>query len=155
MPPSFRPDAATNLLSRPTGGTHRPISAPFSDTCDCAMVPTPFSTDDETWPLMAVLTWIATRSLTFTESYAARDILDAQDLLRVAREGYGTPFNIGYGEAFHSLNKNIDEQKITGLGTKLKWIVPAKNEQLPIDQCFAQAERLKFLNLAFSIRKNW
>lgn len=104
------------------------------------MVPTLFSTDDETWPLMAVLTWIATRSLKFTESYAVRHIVDARDLLAVAREGYGAPFNISYADAFHSLGDKIDAQKITGNGIKLKWNVAPEHEQLPTEKCFDLAQ---------------
>ena len=94
------------------------------------MVPTLFSTDDKTWPLMAVLTWIATRSLKFVESFVGRDFLDAQDLLTSARLGYGTPPNIGFAEAFRDLSNKIDAKEIRGRAIKLKWIVQPEHELL-------------------------
>jgi hypothetical protein len=104
-----------------------------------AMVETVFSSDDEKWPLMAVLTWIATRSLKYTECYAFKNPVDADYFISLAREG-GAPFQIGYAASFHSLNEKIETQAIAGLGTKIKWIVSPAHEQLPIETCFSLAE---------------
>ena len=107
------------------------------------MVPTLFSTDDKTWPLMAVLTWIATRSLKFVESFVGRDFLDAQDLLTSARLGYGTPPNIGFAEAFRDLSNKIDAKEIRGRAIKLKWIVQPEHELLSPEQCFGLAQSIE------------
>jgi hypothetical protein len=107
------------------------------------MVPTLFSTDDETWPLMAVLTWIATRSLKFVESYVGRDIFDAHAMLALAREGSGTPPNMGYPEAFQSLSEEIDAKRIRGRATKLKWTVLPEHELLSPEQCFSLAQSVE------------
>jgi hypothetical protein len=107
------------------------------------MVPTLFSTDDKTWPLMAVLTWIATRSLKFVESFVDRDFIDAQDLLTSARLGYGTPPNIGFAEAFRDLSNKIDAKEIRGRAIKLKWIVQPEHELLSPEQCFALAQSIE------------
>jgi hypothetical protein len=99
-----------------------------------------FSSDDERWPLMAVLTWIATRSLKYTESYAFKNPVDADYFISMAREGSGAPFQIGYADPFHSLDEKIETQAIAGLGTKIKWIVSPTHENLPIEKCFSLAE---------------
>ncbi len=107
------------------------------------MVPTLFSTDDETWPLMAVLTWIATRSLKFVESYVGRDVVDAQALLALATEGSGTPANIGYADAFRDLSEKIESKAIHGRATKLKWIVRPEHESLLTQECFSLAQSVE------------
>src|SRR5208337_5282680 len=101
------------------------------------MVSTLFSTDDETWPLMAVLTWIATRSLKYVESYVGRDVFDADALLALAREGSGIPTTIGYADAFRVLSKKIESKAIRGHATKLKWIVLPEHELLSPKECFS------------------
>ena len=104
------------------------------------MEPTLFSPDDEVWPLMAVLTWIATRSLKYAEAYAFTNPVDADYFLRGGRVGGGVPVYSGYGPAFHTLAENIDSRKLRGQGDKLRWIVSEKDEQLPVDLCFRQAD---------------
>jgi hypothetical protein len=99
-----------------------------------------FSSDDERWPLMAVLTWIATRSLKYTESYAFKNPVDADYFISMAREGSGAPFQISYAASFHSLDEKIETQAIAGLGTKVKWIVSPTHEQLPTEKCFSLSE---------------
>ncbi|MGA7385849.1 MAG: hypothetical protein WBW81_14500 [Methylocella sp.] len=94
-----------------------------------------FSSDDERWPLTAVLTWIATRSLKYTESYAFKNPVDADYFISMAREGSGAPFQIDYAASFHSLDEKIETQAIAGLGTKINWIVSPAHEQLPIEKC--------------------
>lgn len=106
-----------------------------------------FSADDERWPLMAVLTWIATRSLKYTESYAFKNPVDADYFISMAREGSGAPFQISYGDAFHSLNEKIETNAIAGVGTKIKWIVSPAHEQLPLEQCFSQSESPKIFDV--------
>jgi len=49
----------------------------------------------------------------------------------MAREGSGAPFQISYGDAFHSLNEKIETKAIAGVGTKINWIVSPAHEQLP------------------------
>jgi hypothetical protein len=107
------------------------------------MVPTRFSTDDETWPLMAVLTWIATRSLKFVETHVGRDVFDAHAMLALARQCSGTPGNVGYPEAFQALCEKIDAQRIRGRATKLKWIVLPEHELLSSEKCFSLAESVQ------------
>jgi hypothetical protein len=51
-----------------------------------------FSSDDKRWPLMAVLTWIATRSLKFTERLAFSDLAESDQFLFVSRRMFGTPY---------------------------------------------------------------
>jgi hypothetical protein len=104
------------------------------------MVETVFSSDDEKWPLMAVLTWIATRSLKYTECYAFKNPVDADHFISWAREGSGAPFEMSYAASFDSLNQKIETQAIAGHGTKIKWIVSPAHEQLPIETCFSLAE---------------
>jgi hypothetical protein len=99
-----------------------------------------FSSGDERWPLMAVLTWIATRSLKYTESYAFKNPVDADYFISMARDGSGAPFQIDYAASFYSLDEKIDTQAIAGLGKKIKWIVSPTHEQLPIEKCFSLAE---------------
>jgi hypothetical protein len=71
---------------------------------------------------MAVLTWVATRSLRFTESYASRHVLDAQDLLMVARDGMGRHLILATAMPFICSMKILmpkksqrSEQKLSGL----------------------------------------
>ena len=110
------------------------------------MVPTLFSTDDERWPLMAVLTWIATRSLKYVESYVWRDPSDAQALLALAKEGFsGIPGDVGcgYADAFRALAEKIESTAIRGRATKLKWIVPPEHELLSPEECFSLAQSVE------------
>ena len=99
-----------------------------------------FSSDDDTWPLGAVLTWIATRSLKFTEVYAAREIHDADALLTLARGGSGTPPGVNYGEAFQALCQKIDAGEICGRATKLRWVVPPEQEHFTPAKYFSLAQ---------------
>ena len=94
-----------------------------------AMVSTLFSTDDERWPLMAVLTWIATRSLKYVESYVWRDPSDAQALLALAKEGFsGIPGDVGcgYADAFRALAEKIESTAISGSRDKAEMDRPAR-----------------------------
>ena len=50
-----------------------------------------FSSDDERWPLMAVLTWIATRSLKLTEKLAFSHPAEAGRFLFETRRKFGAP----------------------------------------------------------------
>jgi hypothetical protein len=93
------------------------------------MAPTPFSADDDQWPLVAALTWIATRSLKFIEAYAGRGIDDADALLALAREGSGMPPGVTLGEAFDALCGKIDVNQIQGLARTTKWVVRREREQ--------------------------
>src|ERR1700693_4181513 len=104
-----------------------------------------FSTDDEEWHLMAVLTWIATRSLKYAESYAWRDPFDAQALLALAKEGSGIPTDVGcgYAEAFRILSEKIAANEIRGRATKLQWIVLPEHELLSPEQCFSLAQSVE------------
>ena len=95
-----------------------------------------FSSDDERWPLMAVLTWIATRSLKLTERLAFCDPAEAGQFLFETRKMFGAPCQISYSASFHSLNKEISSGAIVGTGSKIKWIVAPTHEQLPIEKCF-------------------
>jgi hypothetical protein len=109
------------------------------------MVSTLFSTADETWPLMAALTWVATRSLKFVEAFAGKQIFDAQQLLASARQGSGAPNAIGYAEAFQDLSEKIDAKGLRGKATKLKWIVPREHEHLSPVKCFSLARSVEYL----------
>ena len=102
-----------------------------------------FSSDDERWPLMAALTWIATRSLKYTECYAFSNPVEADYFLSNRREGSGAPFQIGYADSFRSLNEMIESHAIAGLGTKIKWTVVPAHEQLPIEQCFSASRSIR------------
>jgi hypothetical protein len=93
------------------------------------MAPTPFSTDDDQWPLVAALTWIATRSLKFTEAFASREIDDADALLALAREGGDMPPGVTLGKAFDALCREIDANKIPGLARTAKSVVRREQEQ--------------------------
>ena len=55
-----------------------------------------FSSDDERWPLMAVLTWIATRSLKLTKRLAFSDPAEAGQFLFETRKMFGAPYQISY-----------------------------------------------------------
>jgi hypothetical protein len=99
-----------------------------------------FSSDDERWPLMAVLTWIATRSLKLTERLAFSDPAEAGQFLFETRKMFGAPCQISYSASFHSLNKEISSGAIVGTGSKIKWIVAPAQEQLPIEKCFPLAK---------------
>jgi hypothetical protein len=99
-----------------------------------------FSSDDERWPLMAVLTWIATRSLKLTERLAFCDPAEAGQFLFETRMMFGTPYQLTYSDSFRSLTKKIESCAIVGSGTKIKWTVAPTHEQLPIEKCFALAE---------------
>ena len=99
-----------------------------------------FSSDDKRWPLMAVLTWIATRSLKLAERLAFCDPAEASQFLFETRKMFGAPCQISYSASFHSLNKEISSGAIVGTGSKIKWIVAPTHEQLPIEKCFALAE---------------
>jgi hypothetical protein len=119
------------------------------------MVSTLFSTDDETWPLMAVLTWIATRSLKFLEAFAGKEVFDAQELLTWARQGSGTPAKVGYAEAFQDLSEKIDAKQLRGHATKLRWIVLREHEHLPPEKCFSLESVAQFESSDFRPQELW
>jgi len=98
-----------------------------------------FSTDVDQWPLVPALTWIATRSLKYTEAFADRDVFDADALLAVARPECGLPHGNNYGEAFHDLCRKISEGKIHGRADRLKWRIPPEHEAATPEQYFALA----------------
>jgi hypothetical protein len=68
-----------------------------------AMNDTRFSSSDERWPLMAALTWIATRSLKFVEQLAFCDPAEAEPFLFEARKISGAPCQISYSDSFYSI----------------------------------------------------
>jgi hypothetical protein len=97
-----------------------------------AMAPTPFSTGDDKWPLLAVLTWIAARSLKFAEAFAGRD--DADKQLALARRGGSMPPGVNLSDAFRELCQKIEAKEIHGKSAKLKWVVPQEQEHFdPIE----------------------
>ena len=98
-----------------------------------------FSSGDERWPLMAALTWIATRSLKFVEKLAFCDPAEADKFLFEARKMSGAPCQISYSASFHSLNEKIESRAIVGSGSKIRWTVAPAHEQLPIQKCFSLA----------------
>jgi hypothetical protein len=102
-----------------------------------------FSTDDDQWPLVAALTWIATRSLKFTEAFASRDVADADQLLWLARMEGDLLRGQNYGEAFHDLCRNIAASKIRGKADRLKWTVPLEHEAIEPAQYFSLALALE------------
>jgi hypothetical protein len=97
------------------------------------------SSSDERWPLMAVLTWISTRSRRYAEQFAFADPARAEQLLFEAGQKEGAPFEVSYAAAFHSLLEKIRVGEITGLGAKIQWSVAAEHEQLPVEEGFALA----------------
>ena len=99
-----------------------------------------FSSDDERWPLMAVLTWIATRSLRLSERLAFSDPGEAGQFLFDSRKQFGTAYGMSYADSFQSLTEKIESRAIAGLGTKIKWTVAPAHEQLPIEQSFPLAK---------------
>lgn len=101
--------------------------------------PSLFSTDDERWPLVSALTWIATRSLKYVEAFAARDIGDADALLALGRNGGGVPPGQNYAAAFDTLSQKIEGKEIRGQATKLKWIIPLEHEAIEPEQYFSFA----------------
>src|SRR5208337_3546679 len=130
-------------LREPRAAPRRTSALPFGGAEVSARVPTLFSADDETWPLMAVLTWIATRSYKFVESFVRRDVFDAQQLLASARQGSGTPNAIGYAEAFQDLSEKIDAKQLRGHATKLRWIVLREDEHSSPEKCFSLAQSVE------------
>jgi hypothetical protein len=106
---------------------------------------------DERWPLMAVLTWIATRSLKFSEQLAFSNPARAGQVLFEARNRSGAIGQISYSDAFHLLLKEIESRAIRGSGTPVQWIVAPEDEQLPVGESFAQARSMtKFEACDFS-----
>jgi hypothetical protein len=99
-----------------------------------------FSSDDERWPLMAVLTWIATRSLKYAERLTFSDPVEAGQFLFESRKMFGAPYQLSYADSFHSLKEKIETRAIVGAGTKIKWTVAPTHEQLPIEKCFSLAK---------------
>jgi hypothetical protein len=96
-----------------------------------------FSSGDERWPLMAVLTWIATRSLKLTEKLAFSHPAEAGRFLFETRRKFGAPLQLSYSDSFNLLNEKIESHAIAGLGSKIKWTVEPVHEQLPVEQCFS------------------
>ena len=82
-----------------------------------------FSSDDKRWPLMAVLTWIATRSLKLAERLAFCNPAEAGQFLFETRKMFGAPYQLTYSNSFHSLIEKIESRAIVGSGTKIKWTV--------------------------------
>jgi hypothetical protein len=99
-----------------------------------------FSSDDDRWPLMAVLTWITTRSLKYAERLAFSDPVEAGQFLFESRKMFGAPYQLTYSGSFHSLIEKIESRAIVGLGTKIKWTVAPAHEQLPIEKCLSLAK---------------
>jgi hypothetical protein len=103
------------------------------------LLPTLFSTDDERWPLVAALTWIATRSLKLAGAYVTRDIGAADALLFAGRSSEGVPPGPSYGWAFELLSQKIHGGEIRGQATKLKWIIPRDHEAIEPEEYFSVA----------------
>jgi len=103
------------------------------------MVPTPFAINDDKWPLLAVLTWIATRSLKFAEAFAGGEIGNADSQLALARQRGGMPPGVTLGDAFRGLCEKIDANEIHGQATKLKWVVPLEQEHFAPTEYFSLA----------------
>jgi hypothetical protein len=99
------------------------------------------SPGNERWPLMAVLTWIATRSLKVTEQLASLDPAEAGQILFDARRNCGAPLYLSYANAFSLLTEKIESHAIAGLGSKIKWTAEPTHEHLPVEQCFARSKR--------------
>jgi hypothetical protein len=95
-----------------------------------------FSSGDDRWPLMTVLTWIATRSLKLTEKLAFSHPAEAGRFLFETRRKFGASLQLSYSDSFHLLNEKIESRAIAGSGSKIKWTVEPVHEQLPADQCF-------------------
>jgi hypothetical protein len=93
-------------------------------------LPSRFSTDEERWPLVAALTWIATRSLKFAEANVVRDIGAADALLSAGRSSEGVPPGPIFGWAFELLSQKIHGGEIRGRATKLKWTIPHEQEAI-------------------------
>ena len=93
-----------------------------------------FSPGSERWPLMAVLTWIATRSLKVTEQLASLDPAEAGQVLFDARRNCGAPLYLSYANAFSLLTEKIESHAIAGLGSKIKWTAEPTHEHLPVEQ---------------------
>jgi hypothetical protein len=108
-------------------------------------LPSRFSTDDERWPLVAALTWIATRSLKFAEAYVARDISAADALLFAGRSSEGVPPGPIHGWAFELLSQKIQGGQIRGQATKLKWIIPREHEAIEPEKYFSVASAPKVI----------
>jgi hypothetical protein len=100
-----------------------------------------FSIDDDNWPLVAALTWIATRSLKFTEAFGDREPADADAILAPARAHGGTPPGVSLIDAFSALGQKIDANAIRGRATKLKWAIPQELEAIGPAQFFPLAPR--------------
>jgi hypothetical protein len=101
--------------------------------------PSLFSVDDDRWPLVPALVWIATRSLAFAEAFADREPSDADALLWSARHHGGMPPGNTLGEAFNSLCQKIESGEIHGLATRLKWLIPPEHETATPEKYFAVA----------------
>jgi hypothetical protein len=99
-----------------------------------------FSPEDERWLLMAVLTWIATRSQKFAERWAYSDPATAGRCLDDARKKDGAPYHISYADAFHALLEKSRSRDIAGSGSKIAWTAAADHEHLPLEQSFALAK---------------
>jgi hypothetical protein len=98
-----------------------------------AMNDTGFSSDDERWPLMAVLAWIATRSLRYAERLAFSGPVEAGQFLFESRTMFGAPYKLSYADSFRSLQEKVETRAIVGLGTKIKWTVAPAHAHLPIE----------------------
>ena len=57
---------------------------------------------------MAVLTWIATRSLKLTEKLAFSHPAEAGRFLFETRRKFGAPLQLSYSNSFNSLNEKIE-----------------------------------------------
>src|ERR1700756_4745454 len=86
-----------------------------------AMKDAEFSPGNERWPLMAVLTWIATRSLKVTEQLASLGPAEAGQVLFDALRNCGAPLYLSCANAFSLLTEKIESRAIVGSGHKIKW----------------------------------
>lgn len=91
----------------------------------------PFSTNDQSWPLLAVLAWIATRSLKMAAAFAYREPSDVFGLIFTSRQACGTPMNLDRDSSLHSLLASIEKGTVHGTATRVLWQIPCEYELLP------------------------
>jgi hypothetical protein len=104
-----------------------------------------FSSNNGRWPLMAVLTWITSRSAKLTEHLAFSDPVEADRFLFAHKQQYGAPFQVSYSGAFDQLNEKIDHAAIVGVGNKVEWLVLAEQAQLSPSDCYSLGIVLQIL----------
>jgi len=99
----------------------------------------PFSASDERWPLLAVLVWIATRSLKMTAAFAEREAEDVFGLIATSRQACGTPLNMDFGSSFHTLLKLIKSGRLIGGATRIQWRVSVEQENWQPEEIIAKS----------------